>query len=498
MQKDTFPNACEYARASVWGLKISKARTLALVPSRAPLAPPRPVRPLALGSPALPPCSFTTVGSCSLTGDAPGTLTRVEGARRVAASGTRVRRQSFRRARATVARESIACVHTTASRRARGNRAMHPCTHAPMHACVQTTTQTIHADNRRAFRARVGRPVILSGSRARLEHHPRTTASPRPRPTRARTHTHTYHAHTPPLNTAPPRHRIARRTHKTPDASHRIASHRIASRSTPRTRSRLSRHRHARTDDARARRRRIRRKHIRVIHTSRRVWRRRSLRARGRRERAIVVFFARADGAPSRIGRRRRRIRIRDARRRARRTTPRLRRIKKKHSVSRDARTRTHTRVHTRAHTHTRGSRPRDVFRIRGTAHVRAHGCIRDATSRGVHTRAYARVRNVPLKAPYLSRVTTRRDTTTSRAVVVVVDERASSNATVDARRETLCRRYPYTRVWRGGGWSDRPTVRPTTRRPYWTSRERRVRVRVRARGVLCTKGIMRMRSRTS
>ena len=377
MQKDTFPNACEYARASVWGLKISKARTLALVPSRAPLAPPRPVRPLALGSPALPPCSFTTVGSCSLTGDAPGTLTRVEGARRVAASGTRVRRQSFRRARATVARESIACVHTTASRRARGNRAMHPCTHAPMHpcthacvrACVQTTTQTIHADNRRAFRARVGRPVILSGSRARLEHHPRTTASPRPRPTRARTHTHKYHAHT-----APPRHRIARRTHKTPDASHRIASHRIASRSTPRTRSRLSRHRHARTDDAR--RRRIRRKHIRVIHTSRRVWRRRSLRARGRRERAIVVFFARADGAPSRIGRRRR-IRIRDARRRARRTTPRLRRIKKKHSVSRDARTRTHTRVHTRAHTHTRGSRPRDVFRIRGTAHVRAHGCIR-------------------------------------------------------------------------------------------------------------------------
>jgi hypothetical protein len=29
--------------------------------------------------------------------------------------------------------------------------------------------------------------------------------------------------------------------------------------------------------------------------------------------------------------------------------------------------------------------------------------------------------------------------------------------------------------VWRGVGWSDRPTDRPTTRRPYWTSRERRV-----------------------
>ena len=300
---------------------------------------------------------------------------RVASLRRVHASAVS---RSVERAQPSLANPSHVCTPQPRVVRAAivpcTHAPMHPCTHACVRACVQTTTQTIHADNRRAFRARVGRPVILSGSRARLEHHPRTTASPRPRPTRARTHTHTYHAHTPPLNTAPPRHRIARRTHKTPDASHRIASHRIASRSTPRTRSRLSRHRHARTDDAR--RRRIRRKHIRVIHTSRRVWRRRSLRARGRRERAIVVFFARADGAPSRIGRRRR-IRIRDARRRARRTTPRLRRIKKKHSVSRDARTRTHTRVHTRTHTHTRGSRPRDVFRIRGTAHVRAHGCIR-------------------------------------------------------------------------------------------------------------------------
>ena len=406
---------------------------------------------------------------------------RVASLRRVHASAVS---RSVERAQPSLANPSHVCTPQPRVVRAAivpcTHAPMHPCTHACVRACVQTTTQTIHADNRRAFRARVGRPVILSGSRARLEHHPRTTASPRPRPTRARTHTHTYHAHTPPLNTAPPRHRIARRTHKTPDASHRIASHRIASRSTPRTRSRLSRHRHARTDDAR--RRRIRRKHIRVIHTSRRVWRRRSLRARGRRERAIVVFFARgADGAPSRIGRRRRRIRIRDARRRARRTTPRLRRIKKKHSVSRDARTRTHTRVHTRAHTHARIPPTRRLPHPRNGARSRArmHPC---ATSRGVHTRAYARVRNVPLKAPYLSRVTTRRDTTTSRAVVVVVDERASSNATVDARRETLCRRYPYTRVWRGGGWSDRPTDRPTTRRPYWTSRERRVCVRVRVR----------------
>jgi hypothetical protein len=120
------------------GLKnLKSARTLALVPSRAPLAPPRPVRPLALGSPALPPCSFPTVGFCSLTGDAPGTLTRVEGARRVAASGTHVRCQSFCRTRTYVARESIACVYTTASRRAHSNRAMHPCIHAPMHARVR-------------------------------------------------------------------------------------------------------------------------------------------------------------------------------------------------------------------------------------------------------------------------------------------------------------------------------------------------------------------------
>jgi len=314
---------------------------------------------------------------------------RVASLRRVHASAVS---RSVERAQPSLANPSHVCTPQPRVVRAAivpcTHAPMHPCTHACVRACVQTTTQTIHADNRRAFRARVGRPVILSGSRARLEHHPRTTASPRPRPTRARTHTHTYHAHTPPLNTAPPRHRIARRTHKTPDASHRIASHRIASRSTPRTRSRLSRHRHARTDDAR--RRRIRRKHIRVIHTSRRVWRRRSLRARGRRERAIVVFFARADGAPSRIGRRRRRIRIRDARRRARRTTPRLRRIKKKHSVSRDARTRTHTRVHTRTRTHTRA----DPAHATSSASAERRTFARtDASVRDVARRAHPRVR---------------------------------------------------------------------------------------------------------
>ena len=232
MQKDTFPNACEYARASVWGLKISKARTLALVPSRAPLAPPRPVRPLALGSPALPPCSFTTVGSCSLTGDAPGTLTRVEGARRVAASGTRVRRQSFRRARATVARESIACVHTTASRRARGNRAMHPCTHAPMHACVRAykrrrrqytrITVALFARASGVQSSSLGRARVSSTTRGRPPHPAHA------RRARAHTHIHITRTHRPAHSATAPSHRETHTQNTRRIASHRIASHRIA------------------------------------------------------------------------------------------------------------------------------------------------------------------------------------------------------------------------------------------------------------------------------
>jgi len=153
---------------------------------------------------------------------------RVASLRRVHASAVS---RSVERAQPSLANPSHVCTPQPRVVRAAimpcTHAPMHPCTHAPMRACVQTTTQTIHADNRRAFRARVGRPVILSGSRARLEHHPRTTASPRPRPTRARTHTHTYHAHTPPRTH---RHRaIASRDAHTKHPTHRIASHRIAS-----------------------------------------------------------------------------------------------------------------------------------------------------------------------------------------------------------------------------------------------------------------------------
>jgi len=89
------------------------------------------------------------------------------------------------------------------------------------------------------------------------------------------------------------------------------------------------------------------------------------------------------------------------------------------------------------------------------------HPC---ATSRGVHTRAYARVRNVPLKAPYLSRVTTRRDATRHDHVARRRRRRRRTRfEQCDGRRET---RDPVQALsvhagvaW---GWVVRPTDSPT------------------------------------
>jgi len=350
---------------------------LTLVPSRAPLAPPRPVRPLALGSSALPACSFPTVGFCSLTGDAPGTLTRVAGARRVAASGTRASvvsqsaRSNARVRRSRIHRVARAAITPSI------HPSIHPCIHPCVHACVKTTDADIKdADNRPRFSR--ARPRVQSyslwvarGARRPPEDDRRATPT---RDARAHTHINITHAHTA---THARRTSHARRTntHTT-----RIASHRIASRSTPRTRSRLSRHRHARTDDAR--RRRIRRKHMRVIRALLRHLRRRSLRARGRRERRARGAAAGARQR-SRIGRRRRR-RIRDARRRARRTTPRLRtredteKVRRQSSATTDACARHSARASPRARA---GSRPRVAARDRARVpRARANPCVRAQT----------------------------------------------------------------------------------------------------------------------
>ncbi len=211
------------------GLKnLKSARTLTLVPSRAPLAPPRPVRPLALGSSALPACSFPTVGFCSLTGDAPGTLTRVAGARRVAASGTRASvvsqsaRSNARVRRSRIHRVARAAITPSI------HPSIHPCIHPCVHACVKTTDADIKdADNRPRFSR--ARPRVQSsslwvarGARRPPEDDRRATPT---RDARARTHINITHAHTA---THARRTSHARRTntHTTRIASHRIASHR--------------------------------------------------------------------------------------------------------------------------------------------------------------------------------------------------------------------------------------------------------------------------------
>ena len=458
------------------GLKnLKSARTLTLVPSRAPLAPPRPVRPLALGSSALPACSFPTVGFCSLTGDAPGTLTRVAGARRVAASGTRASvvsqsaRSNARVRRSRIHRVARAAITPSI------HPSIHPCIHPCVHACVKTTDADIKdADNRPRFSR--ARPRVQSsslwvarGARRPPEDDRRATPT---RDARAHTHINITHAHTA---THARRTSHARRTntHTT-----RIASHRIASRSTPRTRSRLSRHRHARTDDAR--RRRIRRKHMRVIRALLRHLRRRSLRARGRRERRARGAAAGARQR-SRIGRRRRR-RIRDARRRARRTTPRLRTRedteKSAASVQRDdGRVRASQRARVTA-------RARRIPPTRGCARPRA-GAPR--AREPVRARADAMDKiHVPLKAPWRPPTRARRPARAPRPRRRTL---RAMRARARPRRHRAYALLAHAGVsWSGCGPTDRCFARidrssPGTpdhhaiggESPYSTSRERRV-----------------------
>ena len=145
---------------------------------------------------------------------------RVASLRRVHTSAVS---HSVARVRTSLANPSHVCTPQPRVVRA----AIVPCTRASMHPCMRACVRENDdadikdADNRRAFRARVGRPVILWVARA-SRGPPEDDRLTAPTPdARARTHINVTHAHTAPRTATAPSH--ARLTHKTRDASHRDA-----------------------------------------------------------------------------------------------------------------------------------------------------------------------------------------------------------------------------------------------------------------------------------